>query len=97
MKKDNKDSPLKIKVSNGKLVISIGVNTLAFAADYENGGPLKDCSVKAGSEEELAKDVAREMEEEGHGYNVSTRIGSFLDEMIGYAYERGSLAIDYNE
>lgn len=94
MKKDNRNSPLEIKISNGQLVVSVGVDTLAWATDYNNGGPLDGCSVKTGSEEEWAKDVAREMEEEGHGFNVSTRVGTFLDQMIEYAYERGSAAIE---
>lgn len=43
----NKDKPLNIEIKDGELVISIGINTLAFAAkhhrDWPEGMEIKNC------------------------------------------------------
>jgi hypothetical protein len=95
-KKSPKDSPLAVKVTGGKLVISIGINTLAWACDPANGGKLGDWKVKEGSEMEWAKDVAHEMEHEEGDFDAQSRVGKWLDEMADCAAESGSCALEEN-
>lgn len=92
-KKSPKDSPLAVQVTGGKLVISIGINTLAWACDPANGGKLDGWKVKAGSEMEWAEDVAHEMEHEEGDFDVQSRVGKWLDEMADCAAESGSCAL----
>lgn len=93
-KKSPKDSPLAVKVTREKLIIEIGINTLAFACDPANGGTLGNWKVKKGSELEWAKDVVHEMEHEEGDFDAQSRIGKWLDEMADYAAENGSCALE---
>ena len=84
------DAPLKVEVVRGKLVISIGINTLAWASESANGGPLEGWRVIPGQEKQWAKDVADEMEYEDGDYNAQSRVGEWLDKMIARASDAGS-------
>lgn len=96
-KKSPKDAPLAVKVAGGKLIIEIGINTLAFACDPANGGKLGNWKVKKGSELEWAKDVIHEMEHEDGDFEAQSRVGNWLDEMCDYAAENGSCALEEND
>lgn len=85
------NQPLKTEVLDGRLVISIGIETLAWASRPENYGPLTDCEVEAGREEEWAKDVARQIDKEDE--TGDTPLNRFLDKMMVAASENGSGAI----
>lgn len=88
---------LSIKLADGKLVISIGVKTLAWAAEGANHGPLEGWRIKTGREAEWAVDVIREMEYENGDFNSVSRITQWLDEMMRLAAESGSAALDHPE
>ena len=90
-----KDAPLEVTVKDGKLTISIGIDTLTFCSAPENTGPLEGCRVEPGKEEEFAKDVADEIEKEDH--DGSTPLSHFLDEMMDNAASNGSCALIYDE
>ena len=90
-----KDAPLEVTVKDGKLTISIGIDTLAFCSAPENTGPLEGCRVEPGKEEEFAKDVAEEIEREDH--DGSTPLSQFLDKMMDDAASMGSGALIYDD
>lgn len=92
MKATHQNAPLKVGVRNGKLVISIGVETLAWASQTINGGPL-DIKVRKGQYETFAKDVAREITKEDEVGD--TPLAVFLDAMMVKASEEGSPALVY--
>lgn len=94
------DQPLKVSIEDDQLVIRIGIDTLAFAAehcprfyDYEKdqvrlGPPY----AKVVDKPELAHDIIQAMtreEEDG-----SSPLSHFLDNVIVDAYEDGSLGFD---
>lgn len=90
MKKE--DSPLEVVVKNGKLLISMGTNSLAFCALKENGGPLDEGEdIDKNYHIEWAKDVVYEMNREDE--QGSTPLSRFIDEMFIEAKERGSAAV----
>lgn len=96
-KKINKgDTPLKVKVEGQELVVRIGIDTLAFAAehcpkfyDYDvhqgEDGPY----VKVDDKKELAGDIVRALtheEEDG-----SSPLSEMLDSAIEWAFNDGSI------
>lgn len=95
-RKYNCNAILKAKVKKGVLRIEIGVETLAWATNPENGGPLEGFRVRNGKELLWAHDVAREMMHEDGDYNGQPRVGEWLDEMILKAAENGSGALEEN-
>ena len=90
------DTPLRVDIEGEQLVIRIGLDTLAFAAehcpefyDYEkhqgSTGPYRS----VGDKLELAKDIVRALmheEEDGSG-----PLSDLLDEMIVAASDDGSI------
>lgn len=88
-------TPLETKIIDGKLVISIGVETLAFASRPENGGPLTTCEIEPGWENEFARDVAYEIGREEE--NGDTPLAKFLDSMIEAAADNGSEALKFHK
>ena len=90
-----KDAPLEVVVKDGKLTISVGIDTLAFCSAPENTGPLDGCRVEPGKEEEWAKDVAEQIEREEE--DGQTPLSSFLDGMMNEAASMGSCALIYDE
>lgn len=86
-------APLESAVIDGKLVISIGVETLAWASRPENGGPLETCEVEEGWESQFARDVAYEIvREEENGESPMCR---FLDRMMQSAADNGSESLRF--
>lgn len=88
------DAPLKTTIENGKLIVSIGIDTLVFASKPENGGPLDDCKVMDGQADEWAHDVAAEIDREDE--IGDTPIIRFLDEMMEAASANGSAALSFD-
>lgn len=84
-------APLRAQVVGNLLVISIGVETLAWASHPENGGKLKGCRIERGLEAEFAKDVVSEIARERE--DGDTPLERFLDRMIVAAADNGSGAL----
>jgi hypothetical protein len=88
------DTPLKVEVENDQLVIRIGINTLAIAAEncpefyQENDPPY----VTVSDPLELANDVVRELSREQE--DGTTPVHLLLDRAILAAFENGSLGFD---
>ena len=78
------DQPLRASVEGKELVIRIGINTLAFAA--EHCSRIDNCKVV--DAKELATDVCRAITRERE--DGSSRATDLLDEAILFAYEDGS-------
>ena len=95
-----KDSPLKTEIKDDKLIISIGIDTLAFCAEhcpelYNDETNPEPPFIKVADNLELAKDVMymiNKEEEDG-----TTPLHILLDEAIIAAIEDGSLAFDDGE
>lgn len=90
---------LEVYVLDGKLVISIGIDTLAWAAehsDYFNpylpnkGNWLQ--TLRVSDHLEFAKDIATELRRENE--DGSSPITLLLDKMIVESCEQGSLGIE---
>ena len=92
MPKHPKNAPLTVKVVNDQLVISIGVSTLAFAAQ---GAP--DGGFIVSNEKGFAKDVVRTLKEECSRLGQSTMVERMLDEAFDDAYESGSKHVNIGE
>jgi hypothetical protein len=96
---DGRDGmPLRAEVEDGRLVISIGVETLAFAFEHGEGNNPFDEAANDFKREatiadplEFAKDVCRAMNDEGE--DGSTPLTRFLDSMMNEAVEQGSLGV----
>lgn len=91
------DQPLEVRVRNGVLSISIGINTLATA--YEKG--LEDEDGVGGfivtfpNKRQFAKDVMYAMLEEDE--TGASALTEFLDKMMDEAVNQGSTGIDFPE
>jgi hypothetical protein len=76
--KNDTNQDLKVEVKDGKLIISIGISTLAWAALHKNGGPLpENCEIV--NEREFAFDCKYALEVEDKE-NQSSLIERTLDE-----------------
>lgn len=90
--------PLRAVVQDGKLIISIGIRTLAWAFEHSEGNNPYDDSLGDFKREyriadpvQFAKDVCHEINDEGE--DGSTPLTRFLDSMMDNAIENGSLGI----
>lgn len=81
-----KDKPLSVEIKDDQLVISIGINTLAFASSWENGGPVKDMNIPEESAEWWAKQVAYYLKDSIDQCENSA-LNNFLDQSIIRAAE----------
>lgn len=88
-------APLKASVRDNKLVIEIGVETLAWASASLNGGPFRDLRVDGRRRKEFAQDVAAAMSLEDEVGN--TDLCDFFDKMMLKAADRGSGAIIWSQ
>lgn len=79
------DSPLVIEIRDSKLVIEIGITTLAFAQHAR-----ESFEERVIDEEEFAKEVILRMEYEHH--ESGSNICKFIDRMCDEVVENGSLA-----
>lgn len=91
MSEDLKNDRLKAEIVDGRLVISIGVETLEWASRTENGGTLEGCKVDPSKAFEFARDVAKEIMRDDDVGEIP--ISVFLDKMISNAADSGSEAI----
>lgn len=87
-----RDIPLQASVQQGVVLLAIGVDTLAWAALHENGGPLEE-EIKVIDPDEFAADVVAEMEREDGDYNACPEFGRWIDSLIEKALERGTGAV----
>jgi hypothetical protein len=97
-----RDQPLEVSVDGEELVIRIGVDVVAFAAnesddfkpyDLETGDWVQ--KFKVTDPLEFSRDVKRAMLDEGE--DGSTPLSRFLDKMNVAALEDGSTGIDFSE
>lgn len=98
---NDKDCPLSCGVEGRQLVIRIGIDTLAFAAercpklfDYDRHRE-SDTYCKVANIEELALDVASKLMHEAE--DGTTPLNTVIDEAIVAAMEDGSLAFEDDE
>lgn len=97
----DRNTPLKVEIHEGELIIRIGLNTLAYAAEHnpqfydDDKHQRTDKYENIVDIEELANDVKRELcrEEE----DDSSPLSDLLDQAIYDAREDGSLAFEDNE
>lgn len=92
------EMPLRAEVEDGRLVISIGVETLTWAFHHSEGNnPYNEDSGKyertytVERPADFAKDVCHVMNDEGE--DGSTPLTRFLDSMMDEAVNQGSMAI----
>ncbi len=81
-------SVLRVEVVDGKLLIEIGIETLAFAFESQ---PENEGTWKVSDQLEFAKDVCRALNDESE--DGSTPLTRLLDEMMEFAADQGSLGI----
>jgi hypothetical protein len=74
------------------LVFSIGINTLAWASQHQNGGPLKGKILDA---EEFAKEIAIESENTFSDSVGDTPLTKLLDDLFIKVAEKGTISLDY--
>jgi hypothetical protein len=93
------NQPLEVEVVAGRLVISIGIDTVAFAANHhEDFTPYDDefgdyvQRWRVVENGEFAVEVARQMKDEAE--DGSTPVTRFLDKMFVAAVEDGCLGIE---
>jgi hypothetical protein len=85
-----RNAPLQHSVQNGVLIIAIGIDTLAFCALEEHGGPLPE-TAEVCDKEAWALDVVRKL---GRDDDLGTTlVTAMLDDAVELAYEDGSVAI----
>lgn len=94
-----KTKPLTVQIKDGELIMRVGIDTLAHAAEYgemfNEFKPYPACYppyVKVKKKSLLAKDVKTELlrnDEDG-----STPLSRLLDQMLVEAREDGSLAFE---
>lgn len=77
---------LHAKIVRGRLIISIGIETLAFAAEECDGNP----KVKIENAKQLAADVIRELESEDEV--GASKLTDLFDAAVYAALENGSVA-----
>jgi hypothetical protein len=82
-----KDQPLKFAIEDGRLIISIGVNTLAFADEERTCYLVTDA-------DGFARDVLIELQNEKE--DGSTAITDALDKAMTEAVESGSNHVKIN-
>lgn len=86
-----KEERLKCAVVGNRLLISIGIETLAFSAEHCDDNP----NVKITDHKTLAEDVRRELSHENEV--GETLITSMLDRAVTAAFENGSTAFDHEQ
>lgn len=87
---DNSNDPLLCRVTHGRLEISIGINTLAFAAKRENGGPIQR-RIRIVSKKMFAEDVSAEIQREDE--IGGTMLSELLDKAMCAARDSGSAGL----
>lgn len=83
--------PLRCEIKKGKLIISIGTDTLKHAFECKepsNGEPVKIIDIK-----QFTKDVCCELNDEDEVGN--TMVTRLLDDAMDRAIENGSLGVYY--
>lgn len=91
----NKDSPLSTRIEDSKLVIEIGISTLAFCLNQVLWNEGAEGEIKVENEEEFAKDILQELDNEDEiGASILT---DALDKAIKNAMDNGSLGLKYLE
>lgn len=101
MKTSNRNNRAEAVIRDGRIVVSIGIETLAWACQPENGGDLNGdegegpaTRVRLGFEDEWAQDVVHEMNREENEVDPP-RFCMWIDAMCKKAWESGSVALEY--
>jgi hypothetical protein len=96
---DGRQEPLNVRVADGRLVVSMGIDTLAYALKFAPwAAPYNETAHDYLSlyivtdADELAKDVKRAMLDEAE--DGSSPLTNFLDAMTKAAIEDGSLGVE---
>ena len=84
--------PLMCEVTGGRLVMSIGIDTLAWASTKRNGGTLP-YRFRVVNKREFAADVGRAITHENE--IGDTMLNRMLDEAIQKAADNGSTGLSY--
>ena len=96
----NRGQPLSVKVENDQLVIRIGIDTLAEAAEFEGREPFWQYDEIAGDfvqywkiidNKGWAEDVVHALKEESE--DGSTFVTDLLDKACEEALDQGSLSV----
>lgn len=94
LEKDPRDHGLQAEIIDGKIVISIGINVLAFACD--TGHPENQANeFSIVDKDQFAKDIMNEItreEEDG-----TTPLHRLFDQATLDAIDQGSLGIEFND
>lgn len=87
-----RESPLGVKIVDDQLQITIGIETLAFAAErYDYFWEGADDDVKVTDPDEFAKDVVRELESEEE--DGTTLVHLMFDKAFRAVVENGGESI----
>lgn len=90
--------PLRVSVKDGRLVISIGVETLCFAAEHCNlfyDGEKDRYTLKVTDKATFAKEVVRALEHEEE--DGTTPVHLLFDNAFEYAVGDGCEGVEYTE
>jgi hypothetical protein len=98
-----RDQPLRVEVIDGRLVVSIGVDTLAWAEGERQKGLAFNASEGRATEpaaritdvDEWAKDISRAIQRESE--DGSTPLSDLLDDAAQHALDAGSIAVEHAE
>ena len=101
MSKKQADAPLSVKVTDGRLVISIGISTLAFAAQECNYCYSYDQTVndfvhhmKVTDPLLFAKELVTELQEEDEEGTTSVHL--MIDKAVEQAVENGARGFNWD-
>jgi hypothetical protein len=94
LKRAGKHQPLQVSIDGERLVVSIGISTLAFAdAEYQRNDQNTIKISPVTDELGFAKDIARELERENE--IGETMLTDLLDKATTAARDRGSIHVEY--
>jgi hypothetical protein len=92
-----KNQPLRCTIEDGKLIVSIGIDVLAWCArehpSFWNGEDDDTPNINVTDPEIFAREIQREMEKEAE--DGSTLVNRMIDMAIQNAYEDGCQGVAY--
>jgi hypothetical protein len=94
VKNKERNQPLICRVIGDRLIISIGIETLAWAAKDRNGGPVPN-RTKVSNKAEWANDVSLAITHEDEIGN--SMIHDMIDQAMQDAMDSGSIGLTFPE
>lgn len=89
-----KNQPLRAEIEGGRLVMSIGIDTLAFAFEHDpKREQVRGHDCKVIDSAQFAADVLRALEREEE--DGSTLLNKMIDAACEDALDDGSIGVDY--